>query len=264
MTISPYLAHTHPRSIAHVLDSGVALYRKSFWTLLPLMILFGLFSYSPYFLSYAPPSLTPYVELIRHYNTVYWVIQAAIVSTLFIAIFYRLYAFLKNIPCDTGMAIGVALHKLLPFLGVLLLVGAVLVGSLIPTLFPKYAFHPFFWLISLVCGVGFLYLFPALILTSIRTTTTMGQNIETSFQLVKGHFIRTNAILGVTLLLYGAFSAGIAILFLGMLTYGTLTVERPDVAQMLVQMLTTIVFGAYIPASLLVLVHDLEARQNMC
>lgn len=227
------------------------------------MILFGLVGYSPYFLTYVPPRFASYVEIIHHYNTAYWVIQTAIVSTLFIAIFYRLHTFLQDTPCDTGVAVGVALHKLLPFLGTLILVGAVLMGSFIPTLFPQYAFSPFFWLISLVCGIGFLYVFPALVLTSIQSTT-IGQSLETSFQLVKGHFIRTNTILAVILLLYGACGVGIAILFLGMLTYGTLTVNRPDMAQMLVQMLITVVFGGYIPASLIVLVHDLEARQSMC
>ena len=261
MDATSYQLPTEPQNIGHVLDNAVLLYRKSFLAVLPLLFFFSAFSYSTYLMAFPPVGFEMLTALIHEYYTAYLVIQATIISILFIAILYRLHAFTYNIPCSCLDAVSIALWKLIPFL-LYLAIQAIVVGLMfLPNLFQEYQLNPLAWLASLVGSVLFIYTFPAGILLSTHKVNLIN-SFKRSFTMTSGHFWRMTNFYAILIVIYLAIALGISLLLLALLSYGLLPSDRADLLQIGAQAIVMMFFGGLIYSGFITSIHDLELRQQ--
>ena len=256
-----YTLPTAPQSIGHVLDNAVLLYRKSFFSVLPLLFLFSLFSYSTYFIAFPPFDLGGVSVFVYENHMAYLVIQTTIVSTLFIAILYRLHAFTYNIPCSSLDAISIALWKLIPFLIYLTIQSAIVGLMFLPNLFPEYQLNPIAWLSSIVGSILFIYTLPAAVLLSTHKINLL-TSLKRSLAIMNGHFWRMTNFYFILIVLYLAIGLGISILLFGLVSYGVLLSARTDLLQISAQAMVMLFFGGLIYSGLITSIHDLELRQQ--
>lgn len=259
MDATSYPLPAEPQNISRILDNSLFLYRKSFLVLLPLMFFFSIFSYSTYFLAYAPIELGAFSAIIREYYIAYLVIQSTILSALLMAILYRLHAFTFNLPCNSLDAFSISLRKLLPFLICIALQGIVIGGMFLPNLLPEYQYNPVAWIVSFIASILFIYIFPAVILFTTHKITVFN-SFKRSITLMSGHFWRMTNFYSVVLVLYAAVAFGISILFFALMSYGILSFERADLVQTALQALILMFFGGFIYSSLIISIYDLELR----
>lgn len=249
-----YKLSTEPMSIGHVLDHAVLLYRKSFFSVLPLLFFFSIFSFSTYFVAFPPTGFEMWATLIHEYYNAYIVIQTTIVSILFLAILYRLHAFTYNIPCSCLDAISIALGKLIPFLISLTIQGVIVVFMFLPNLFPEYHFHPMAWTASIVGSILFAYTFPALLLLATHKINFIA-SFKRSLAIMDGCFWRMTNFYSILFALYLAIALGISLLFFVFFSFGISL-------QLGVQALVMTCFGGLIYSGFIASIHDLELRQQ--
>ncbi len=251
-----YQPPTTPQPIAQILDQGIALYKYSFWALLPLMMLFSFTCYLTYILAASPSAWNPLLQWVREHPTAYTLGQYGLMGILGMAIGARLQALLDNTPLDSTGALHQALQKTPLYLPILI--------ALIWLINTTPCFSCSALALGLLLGLSLLGLYglplPALILRH-TSPKTLPHTLALSFRLMWGQTWRLLLTLAVPAFLFSAlFSTLLIVLTLFFSDETAANYVSIELFKILFQAFVLILFGGYLWATYLLGIQDLYLR----
>ncbi len=250
-----YSRPTGPRSIGGILDDAIRLYRESFRSVFPLLLVLSVLAVVPsLMLTLGGGNATLPAEQLRALmNTVttpayigttlvLWIVDLV----LYAALFASIAAVANGSRLALGAALQLGLSRLLRMFGATILMVIALVVGFILLIIP-----------AIYLSVSFQLVFVVLVLENAGVFASL----RISGQLIKGYWWRSLALLSV------AFIMVLVLSVLSGLVVGVLTVMKPTAGTVLAanQVVTVIVnmfLLGWIPSVLLAMYYDLKLRHE--
>ena len=246
------------KSIAHVLDDGIRLYRDTFSPLFSTVLLFSLMSYSFYLIQH-PSSAFASVSFWLRTHPFTWIgFQSFMLTLLALTILHYQSAVFSKEEASVSNALQESFRKLPAALLYFVLIALLGLSATLPLLDAQYQESLF--LINSVCSLLILLYLVPLPGLLVKNSSGVIETLKRSITIVQGRWFRTAMILLMILFIYTAMLFSVSTLGLFILSFLPVTITRPDLLQMALQLVLATFFGGFLYSGYLALVYDLDAR----
>jgi hypothetical protein len=250
-----YSQPTGPRSIGGVLDDGVRLYRDSFRSILPLLIVSSLLSLVPgLFLGVnSAVGATQAERMSALVQTMaspkYWV-TVIVLAIINLGIYGALFAAIDRVAKGGRMGVGEALQFGLSHLG--RMIGVSFLWAL--TLFVGF-------MLFLIPGIYLMGALQLVFVAVILEDAGVFQSFSTSFRLIKGYWWRSTIIVTVAIIILVVLAVLVSTVAGFLAVLGTSPGTLLIVNQIVGALLNVIIVG-WLPCVLLAMYYDLKLRHE--